>query len=104
MTKKEMSSGSTHTTEDLTISYGGEKMCKEKPMKGQLNLFDLVPKSEACSYRFQRYLGQPVEFWSIKPPLCGVIVEIKDYYTEVLTDYGIKVGTPTTICPISEES
>lgn len=79
-------------------------MSKEKPMKGQLNLFDMVPKSEACSYRFQRYLGQPVEFWRVKPPLCGVIVEIKDYYTEVLTDYGIKVGTPTTICPISEES
>lgn len=79
-------------------------MCKQIPMKGQLNLFDMVPKSDASSYRFERYIGQPVEFWRLKPALCGVITEIQDYYTYVLTDYGIKVGTPTTICPISEES
>ena len=61
-------------------------------MNGQLSLFDLDQTTEMCRYKFKRYLGQPVGFW--RTGICGVIVKIEKYYTEVLTDEGILVGTP----------
>ena len=61
-------------------------------MKGQLSVFDLEQTPEPHNYKFKRYLGQPVGFW--RTGRCGVIVEIQEYYTMVLTDDGILVGTP----------
>ena len=61
-------------------------------MQGQMNIFDFADTSGSChSYKFKRYLGQPVGFW--RTGHCGVIVKIEEYYTEVLTDEGIMVGT-----------
>ena len=62
-------------------------------MQGQMNIFDFADTSDSYhSYKFKRYLGQPVGFW--RTGTCGVIVEIQPYYTKVLTDNGILVGTP----------
>lgn len=62
-------------------------------MEGQLTIYDLPKdKLRPCDYKFQRYIGQPVGFW--RTGKCGVIVEIQKYYTMVLTDEGVLVGTP----------
>ena len=61
-------------------------------MNGQLSVFDIDQTPGMYHYKFKRYLGQPVGFW--RTGHCGVIVKIEEYYTEVLTDEGIMVGTP----------
>lgn len=61
-------------------------------MNGQLSIFDLDQTPGMYHYKFKRYLGQPVGFWRTRK--CGVIVEIQKYYTMVLTDEGVLVGTP----------
>lgn len=60
-------------------------------MKGQLSVWDFEEAPGMYHYKFKRYLGQPVAFKSGK---CGVIVKIEKYYTDVLTDEGVLVGTP----------
>ena len=60
-----------------------------KELNGQMSIYDLPGKD---SYKFKRYIGQPVGFWRLG--ICGVIVEIKAYYSIVLTDEGLMVGTP----------
>lgn len=61
-------------------------------MKGQLSAWDFEEAPGLYHYKFKRYLGQPVGFW--RTGRCGVIVEIQKYYTMVLTDEGVLVGTP----------
>lgn len=70
-------------------------------MKGQLNIFDLVNDGKPCRYKFQRSLGQKVEFW--RTGEFGIIVEIREYYTIVTVKGKLLVGTPYDIRPASEE-
>lgn len=70
-------------------------------MKGQMNIFDLVNDGKPCRYKFQRSLGQKVEFW--RTGKFGIIVEIREYYTIVKSDGKLLVGTPYDIRPASEE-
>jgi len=70
-------------------------------MKGQMNIFDLVNDGKPCRYKFQRHLGQKVEFW--RTGKFGIIVEIEEYYTIVKSDGKFLVGTPHDIRPISED-
>lgn len=70
-------------------------------MKGQMNIFDLVNDGKPCRYKFQRSLGQKVEFW--RTGNFGIIVEIREYYTIVKSDGKLLVGTPYDIRPVLEE-
>lgn len=70
-------------------------------MKGQMNIFDLVNDGKPCRYKFQRHLGQKVEFW--RTGNFGIIVEIREYYTIVKSDGKLLVGTPYDIRPVLEE-
>lgn len=70
-------------------------------MKGQMNIFDLVNDGKPCRYKFQRSLGQKVEFW--RTGKFGIIVEIREYYTIVKSDGKLLVGTPYDIRPVSED-
>lgn len=79
-------------------------------MDGQLNLFDLHPadhKRKPCDYSFNREIGQRVRFIEHEHGtlngMTGTIVSIEPYYTQVETEWGIRVGTPTTITPAPEE-
>lgn len=70
-------------------------------MKGQMTIFDLVNDGKPCRYKFQRHLGQKVEFW--RTGIVGKIVEIREYYTIVTVKGKLLVGTPYDIRPASEE-
>ena len=70
-------------------------------MKGQMNIFDLVNDGKPCRYKFQRSLGQKVEFW--RTGKFGIIVEIREYYTIDKSDGKLLVGTPYDIRPVSED-
>ena len=70
-------------------------------MKGQINIFDLVNDGKPYRYKFQRSLGQKVEFW--RTGKFGIIVEIEEYYTIVKSDGKLLVGTSYDIRPASEE-
>lgn len=77
-------------------------------MDGQLNLFDLQPadqKRKPCEYSFNRELGQRVRFTQsgTLDGMTGTIITVEPYYTKVMTEWGVRVGTPTTITPAPEE-
>lgn len=68
-------------------------------MEGQLSVFDILAEKaekKPCEYRFQRSIGQLVMVNGME----GKIVKIEPYYTEIMTDEGMVVGTPSTTVPV----
>ena len=58
-----------------------------------MTIFDLVNDGKPCRYKFQRHLGQKVEFW--RTGIVGKIVEIREYYTIVTKKAGFDIKSDT---------
>ena len=76
-------------------------------MDGQLNLFDIHAEGERkpCDYSFERELGMRVVFTGegTLKGMTGTITSVEPYYTKVLTEWGERMGTPTSIAPAKDE-